>query len=194
MRLSEFLYDLPPELIAQTPLEDRAASRLLVLDRRTGAVRHLSFRDVPQLLEPGDLLMVNDTRVTALRLLGRRASGGRVEALLLQDEGEGRFNALLRPAKRLKEGEQVAFEGGLVAKVVKDLGEGKKALAFDGILYPDFAVFSTIEKAWPPSVGSPCRPTSTRRCAIPSATRPSTPRTRAAPPLPPPDFTLRTSS
>ena len=135
MRLSEFLYDLPPELIAQTPLEDRAASRLLVLDRRTGAVRHLSFRDVPQLLEPGDLLMVNDTRVTALRLLGRRASGGRVEALLLQDEGEGRFNALLRPAKRLKEGEQVAFEGGLVAKVVKDLGEGKKALAFD---QPDY--------------------------------------------------------
>jgi S-adenosylmethionine:tRNA ribosyltransferase-isomerase len=131
LRLDEFLYDLPEELIAQRPLPDRAASRLLVLDRKSGAVQHRAFRDVPDLLAPGDFLVLNDTRVSALRVLGERATGGKVEALLLTDEGGGRFVALTRPAKKLKDGERIGFEGGLSAVVEADLGEGRKRIAFD---------------------------------------------------------------
>jgi S-adenosylmethionine:tRNA ribosyltransferase-isomerase len=135
LRLDEFLYDLPEELIAQRPLDDRAASRLLVLDRKTGAVQHRTFRDVPELLAPGDLLVLNDTRVSALRVYGARATGGRVEALLLTDEGGGRFLALTRPAKKLADGERIGFEGGLTAVVESDLGEGRKRIVFE---QPDF--------------------------------------------------------
>ncbi len=130
MRLGDFLYDLPEELIAQTPLDDRAASRLLVLDKKTGEVQHRVFRDVVQILQPGDLLVMNDTRVSALRVYGSRQTGGRVEALLLEDCGDGRFVALMRPAKRLKPAEQIDFEGGLSATVEQDLGEGRRLIKF----------------------------------------------------------------
>jgi S-adenosylmethionine:tRNA ribosyltransferase-isomerase len=131
LRLRDFLYDLPEELIAQAPLEDRAASRLLVLDRRTGEVHHRNFADVADILEPGDLLVMNDTRVSALRLFGHRASGGAVEALLVQDLGGGEFIALVRPAKKLKPGGSIAFDGGLEATVVADEGEGRRLLRFE---------------------------------------------------------------
>lgn len=130
MRLSEFAYDLPEELIAQEPLADRAASRLLVLDKRTGRIKHRRFNDVVDLLQPGDLLVLNDTRVSALRLLGHRATGGAVEALLIDDLGGGTFVALMKPAKKLKPGEVVVFEGGLQAGVESDEGEGRRRIAF----------------------------------------------------------------
>ena len=100
MRLADFDYDLPEELIAQTPLKDRDASRLLVLDKETGEVRHRAFRDIVQILRPGDLLVMNDTRVTARRLFGKRPTGGKVEALLLSEK-DGHFEALMRPGKKL---------------------------------------------------------------------------------------------
>ena len=110
-----FDYDLPPERIAQTPLADRAASRLMVLDRATGTVIHEHFRDLPKHLRPGDAVVLNDTRVLPARLLLRRATGGRAEALLLHPmaEGEpgGRWTALVRPAARLRPGECLAVEG-----------------------------------------------------------------------------------
>lgn len=129
MRLAEFDYDLPEELIAQAPLEDRDASRLLVLDKGTGEVRHESFREVARLLKPGDLLVMNDTRVTAKRLFGERPTGGKVEALLL-GETDGGYEALMKPGRRMRPGETVEFEGGLQATVVRDLGGGHKLLRF----------------------------------------------------------------
>lgn len=123
MRTDEFDYDLPEELIAQTPLDDRAASRLLRLDRRTGAVRHLGFRDIVAELGEGDLLVLNDTRVSALRLVGRKPTGGEVEALLLSEGDDGLFDCLLKPARRLQPGALVDFGEGL-SGVVGEGGDG----------------------------------------------------------------------
>lgn len=131
MRTSDFWYELPPELIAQKPLEDRSSSRLLVLHRVTGEIEHRMFVDAPDHLVEGDLLVMNDTRVSAKRLLGHRFTGGSVEALLLRDHGEGSYEALTRPAKKLKTGEVLFFTGGLEAKVTEDIGEGKKRLLFE---------------------------------------------------------------
>lgn len=122
-RLNDYEYDLPEELIAQVPLEDRAASRMLFLDKTTGVVAHECFRDLEHHLQPGDLLVLNDTRVTAVRLLGRRESGGQVEALLTKRVSENRYRALTKPAKRLRVGVRIAFGEGLEAEV-ESLGEG----------------------------------------------------------------------
>ena len=130
MRLSDFTYDLPEELIAQEPLADRAASRMLVLHKATGRIEHRAFRDCTEYLAAGDLLVLNDTRVSALRLFGQRQTGGRVEALLIEDQGGGRFVALTKPAKKLRPGDSLAFEGGLTAEVEADLGEGRRLLRF----------------------------------------------------------------
>ena len=130
MKLVEFDYDLPEELIAQRPLDDRSASRLLWLHRRDGLIEHRSFRDVTTILQEGDLLVLNDTRVTARRLLGHRKSGGKVEALVLREVGEF-HEALTRPAKKLRPGEELEFQYGLKATVLEDCGAGLKRLKFD---------------------------------------------------------------
>jgi S-adenosylmethionine:tRNA ribosyltransferase-isomerase len=130
-RLSDYSYELPEELIAQTPLADRAASRLLHLDRATGEVRHRMFRDAVDLLREGDLLVLNDTRVDAVRLYGHKETGGAVEALLLREEAPEHFEALVRPGKRLKVGARALFPGDLVAEVVEDRPEGRKVLRFE---------------------------------------------------------------
>ncbi|MFZ4506843.1 MAG: tRNA preQ1(34) S-adenosylmethionine ribosyltransferase-isomerase QueA [Fimbriimonas sp.] len=117
-RLSDYDYHLPEELIAQTPLADRADSRLLRLDRATGAVHHHQFRDILELLHPGDLLVMNDTRVSARRLLGSKTTGGAVECLLLNEVEPGVFDCLLRPAKRLPPGTRIDFEQGAWATVL----------------------------------------------------------------------------
>lgn len=123
-RLADYQFDLPEALIAQTPLEDRAAARMLCLDKRSGAVVHRTFRDIPSLLNPGDVLVVNDTRVTALRLFGHKTTGAQVEVLLLHPTGvPGEFTALLRPGKRLRFGDRILFERELTAEV-KEGGEG----------------------------------------------------------------------
>lgn len=129
-RLSDYDYPLPERLIAQTPLEDRAGSRLLVLPRNEGPVRHLGFPDVPSLLREGDLLVLNDTRVSALRLRGRKPTGGEVEALLLSEPSPGTFVALMRPGKRLRVGARVVFED-LQAVVQAELPDGQRRLSFD---------------------------------------------------------------
>lgn len=105
-----FDYDLPPRLIAQEPLEDRSGSRLLVLDRASGRLQHLQFRDLEMVLRPGDLVVVNDTRVLPARLIGRRPTGGRVELLLLREVDGGLWRALVRPAKRLAPGDEILIE------------------------------------------------------------------------------------
>ena len=105
MRTDDLDYDLPPALIAQTPAEPRDSARLLVYDRATGAIRHRHFRDLLDELRDDDLVVLNDTRVLPVRVRARRASGGAVEVLLLEPEPEGRWQALARPARRLRDGE-----------------------------------------------------------------------------------------
>jgi S-adenosylmethionine:tRNA ribosyltransferase-isomerase len=110
MRVSDFDYELPQELIAQTPVPDRAAARMLVMARDSGQCDLRTFRDLPLLLRPGDCLVLNDTRVIPARLEGRRVpTGGRVEALVLEALGEQRWLCLLRPAARLRVGARVAL-------------------------------------------------------------------------------------
>ncbi|MCD8065914.1 MAG: S-adenosylmethionine:tRNA ribosyltransferase-isomerase, partial [Oscillospiraceae bacterium] len=97
MKKSDFYFDLPPELIAQTPLERRDASRLMVLDKHSGATQHLHFYDLPSLLRAGDCLVLNDSRVLPARLFGTRPTGGSVEVVLLHDLGGSAWECLTRP-------------------------------------------------------------------------------------------------
>ena len=102
MKTHDFFYDLPEELIAQTPLEKRDTSRLLKLDRVTGAVEHHHFYDIIDYLNPGDCLVMNDSRVLPARLLGHRPTGGAVEVLLLRDLGDKNGNVCANPAGRCR--------------------------------------------------------------------------------------------
>lgn len=131
MKKSDFYYDLPPELIAQTPLEKRDASRLLHLQKEGGAYEFLHFYDLPGLLKPGDLLVVNDSRVLPARLIGeKKATGGEVEVLLLRESDEG-WECLVRPGKRCRPGTELSFGGGtLTATVVSVLDGGNRMLRF----------------------------------------------------------------
>ncbi|GIW15977.1 MAG: S-adenosylmethionine:tRNA ribosyltransferase-isomerase [Tepidiforma sp.] len=111
MRTDDFAYDLPEELIAQEPAEPRDAARLMVLDRAAGTIAHRVVRDLPELLRPGDLLVVNDTRVMAARLFGRRAdTGGAVEVLLVRPFTDTRWEVLMKPARRAAEGRRFVFD------------------------------------------------------------------------------------
>jgi S-adenosylmethionine:tRNA ribosyltransferase-isomerase len=111
--IADFDYHLPPELIAQEPLAARDASRLLVLDRRTGQTTHHAFPELPGMLAAGDLLVVNRSRVIPARLLGRRAKGGEAEILLVRDRGEGRWEAMVRPGRHLRPGQRVTIDDDL---------------------------------------------------------------------------------
>src|ERR671939_1857842 len=113
MRLSEFDYVVPQELIAQTPIEPRDAARLLVLDRQSGAVAHRHIYDLPDLLRPGDLLVANRSRVLPARVRGRLRGGGAAELLLLRRLSAGRWQALARPARRLRPGDRVTVNATL---------------------------------------------------------------------------------
>ena len=132
MKTSDFFYDLPPELIAQTPLQQRDGSRLLTMNRRTGEIRHERFFDLKQYLLPGDTLVLNDSRVLPARLLGHRdPTGGAAELLLLKEAGPDQWECLARPGRKLKPGSQVSFGNGeLTATILEDLHEGKKLAEF----------------------------------------------------------------
>ena len=124
MKKSDFYFDLPEELIAQTPLEKRDSSRLMCLDRVTGEVSHRVFTDLEELLRPGDCLVMNDSRVLPARLLGTRESGGAVEVLLLRDLGEGRWECLTRPGRKTKPGVKLSFGSGELTAEVESVAEG----------------------------------------------------------------------
>ncbi len=131
MKTHDFWYDLPEELIAQTPLEKRDHSRLLVLDKATGDVSHRYFYDIVSYLRPGDCLVMNDSRVLPARLLGHRPTGGAVELLLLRDLGEKRWECLARPGRKLLEGQQIEFGNGeLTATVVSVQEDGNRVVEF----------------------------------------------------------------
>ena len=131
MKTSDFDFQLPEELIAQTPLERRHASRLMTLDRATGQTGHHHFYDLPNFLRPGDCLVMNDSRVLPARLIGHRPTGGACEVLLLTDRGEGRWECLVRPGRKLRPGAQVSFgDGQLTATVAEELEDGKRLVQF----------------------------------------------------------------
>ena len=119
----DFEYDLPEELIAQSPLPDRSASRLLVLPRYEGSPTHGTFRDLPRYLSPGDLLVLNDSRVLPARLIGRRETGGRCELLLLHPRGDDCWQVLGKPARKLPVGSRITFGDGEMTAVVLEKGE-----------------------------------------------------------------------
>ena len=137
MKTSDFNFDLPQELIAQTPIERRDASRLLVLDKATGAWEHRHFFDLPEYLRSGDCLILNDSRVLPARLLGQRLpGGGACEVLLLIDRGEKTWECLVRPGKHLRKGARLSFgDGELTAEVTEVLEGGNRLVRFeyDGI-------------------------------------------------------------
>ncbi len=136
MDVSDLDFELPEELIAQAPVEPRDASRLLLLPRAGGETRHLSFTELPELLSPGDLLVLNDSRVIPARLFGRKASGGRVEVLLVEPVsgtppgGPARWLAMAQASKAIRAGTRLDF-GGLEAEVIRVDGEGFYEVGFD---------------------------------------------------------------
>ena len=129
--LAAYDYDLPPERIAQVPLAERDASRLLVLDRASGGLSHRQVRDLPELLRPGDVVVVNDTRVIPARLRGETDTGARIEVLLAHEVRARTWECLARPAKRLRPGKTVIFAGGAPA-AIESVSEGRVRLRFEG--------------------------------------------------------------
>jgi len=131
LKTHDFWYNLPEELIAQTPLEQRDTSRLLVLDRQTGAVAHRHFYDILEYLRPGDCLVMNDSRVLPARLLGNRPTGGAAELLLLKDLGGGKWECLAKPGKKLLKGQEVIFGDGKLTATVEEVREdGNRIVKF----------------------------------------------------------------
>ena len=132
MKTHDFYYELPEELIAQTPLEKRDGSRLLCMDRQTGALEHRHFYDIVDLLNPGDCLVMNNSRVLPARLLGHRVpSGGAVEVLLLKDQGDGVWECLTKPGRKTHTGTELSFGNGeLTATVVGEREDGNKLVQF----------------------------------------------------------------
>ena len=131
-KTKDFWYDLPEELIAQTPLQQRDSSRLLVLDRETGSVEHKHFYDIIDRLQPGDCLVMNDSRVLPARLLGHRPTGGAVEVLLLRDLGDKKWECLCKPGRKMQVGHKVLFGNGeLSATVTEVLEDGNRVVIFE---------------------------------------------------------------
>ena len=131
MKKSDFSFDLPQELIAQTPIPQRDHSRLMILDKQTGETEDRHFYDLPDYLNPGDCLVLNDSRVLPARLLGIRSTGGAIELLLLKDLGENNWECLCRPGKKIREGTELQFgDGKLSAKVLEITDGGNRIVHF----------------------------------------------------------------
>ena len=132
MKTSDFYFDLPQELIAQDPLEDRSASRLLVLDKKTGAMEHRHFYNIVDYLQPGDCLVINNTKVIPARLYGvREGTGALIEILLLKRKENDVWETLVKPGKKAKPGTKIVFgDGLLVGEVIDIVEEGNRLIQF----------------------------------------------------------------
>lgn len=133
MKTSDFYYDLPEELIAQDPLENRSDSRLMVLDKKTGAVSHHIFREIVNYLNPGDCLVINDTKVIPARLIGEKeGTGAKIEVLLLKRKTGDVWETLVKPGRKAKPGTRIRFGGGLlVGEVIDIIDEGNRLIKFE---------------------------------------------------------------
>ena len=154
-RLADFDYDLPPEQIAQHPLPDRSASRLLVLDRATGTTRHLHFRDLLELVPPGDLLVLNMSRVIPARLHGKREGGQAAELLLVRALPDGTWLAMGRPGGKLKPGRRVTFGDDSAVEILEVLGGGLRQVRFVGSLDARATLKKYGEVPLPPYIRRP---------------------------------------
>ena len=132
MKTSDFYFDLPQELIAQDPLEDRSASRILVLDKKTGAMEHRHFYNIVDYLQPGDCLVINNTKVIPARLYGvREGTGALIEILLLKRKENDVWETLVKPGKKAKPGTKIVFgDGLLVGEVIDIVEEGNRLIQF----------------------------------------------------------------
>ena len=132
MKTSDFYYDLPEELIAQDPLEDRSSSRLLILDKETGKTEHHIFKEIIDYLNPGDCLVINDTKVIPARLIGEKVcTGAKIEVLLLKRKEKDVWETLVKPGRKMKIGAQVSFGGGLLTgEVIDVVEEGNRLVKF----------------------------------------------------------------
>lgn len=137
MKLHDFYYDLPKELIAQDPLEDRASSRLLILDRKDGSLKHEVFHNITEYLKPGDCLVINDTKVIPARLYGiKKDTGAKIEVLLLKRKENDNWEVLVKPGRKAKPGTVISFGDGLLECEVKEvIDDGNRIIQFsyDGI-------------------------------------------------------------
>ncbi len=141
MKVSEFDYTLPKELIAKFPAEPRDSSRLMVLNRKTGEIEHRIFRDIKEYLKEGDVLVLNNTKVIPARLYGELPTGGKVETLLIRQVEPSVWEVMSKPARKLRPGRKVIFSPELTAEVVGYLGEGRRLLRFS---YPESMDFMEI--------------------------------------------------
>ncbi len=137
MKTSDFYYNLPKELIAQTPLPDRSSSRLLTVDKSTGRLSHGHFTDIVRYLNPGDCLVLNDTRVIPARLYGvKEGTGGKIEFLLLNRKSQDEWEVILKPGKKAKPGAVFSFGGGILkAEIIETVNDGNRIVKFyyDGL-------------------------------------------------------------
>ncbi|MCD8197997.1 MAG: tRNA preQ1(34) S-adenosylmethionine ribosyltransferase-isomerase QueA [Lachnospiraceae bacterium] len=133
MDLHDFNYELPQELIAQDPLEDRASSRLLLLNRETGALEHHIFREIIDYLHPGDCLVINDTKVIPARLIGsREGTGAKIEVLLLKRKADDVWETLVKPGKKARPGTRISFGDGLLTgEVLEVVDDGNRLIHFE---------------------------------------------------------------
>ncbi|WP_163329051.1 tRNA preQ1(34) S-adenosylmethionine ribosyltransferase-isomerase QueA [Desulfurobacterium thermolithotrophum] len=130
MKVSDFDYELPKELIAKFPVEPRDSSRLMVLNKKTGKIEHRIFKDIVEYLKAGDVLVINDTKVIPARLFGKLDTGGKVEILLVRQPGLNTWEVMAKPARKLKKGRKIYFDEELEAVVKKYSGEGKRIIEF----------------------------------------------------------------
>ena len=148
MLVTDFDYILPEELIAQSPANERDKSRLMVLPRDADNTENRIFSDLPGYLKAGDVMVVNDAKVVPSRLTGTKATGGRVEALVVRKTGEGMYEALVKG--RVSAGAEIEFSGGLGARILEDLGGGRKVILFHGA--SDEAVRKAASMPLPPYI------------------------------------------
>lgn len=152
LTLSDFDYDLPAESIAQTPAERRDESRLLVLDRKTGAREHRRFRDLGAYLQPGDLLVLNDTRVIPARLFGTRATGARIEVLLLSERARDTWQCMVRPGRKAPVGTLIRFGDDFVGRITAVTPDGLREIALEAREGVERAIATYGELPLPPYI------------------------------------------
>jgi S-adenosylmethionine:tRNA ribosyltransferase-isomerase len=157
LRTSDFEYDLPPSLIAQDPLPDRAASRLLVLDRASSSTRHTRFADIADLVAPEDVLVLNVSRVIPARLHGKREAGSEAELLLVRELPDGSWIAMGHPGGKLKPGRRVTFGDDSAVEIVERLGGGLRRVRFVGALDAPATLAKYGEVPLPPYIRRPPR-------------------------------------
>src|SRR5215471_21829952 len=154
-RTSDYDFELPPSLIAQQPLEPRDASRLMVVDRESGAISHQTFADLADLMDPADVLVLNRTRVLRARLLGTRPSGAPAEILLLKPLGDARYEAMVSPGGKLKPGRRVDIAPGFAAEILELTERRTRIVRLESELPIDDAIERFGHVPLPPYVERP---------------------------------------